>query len=105
MNPLAITIRNEPGFLFEGGCPGTYAFVPMECVTMEGDGSFSIDKIRYFKKRWAGRNRRFNHLDASGSRLFPDEGKPVCNTDASGLAAFLDHLRRGYGAGLLLGAA
>jgi len=99
MKPLEITIKGEYGFLFEGEYPRTYAFVPQDCVTLGTDGSFQIDKMAYIKRRWAIRNMRFNSVDLGGTQLFPNARKPIVKSNAPELAAFLDHLRRGYGAG------
>jgi hypothetical protein len=93
-------IKDQSGYLFEGEHPGTFTFVPNACVTLEPDGSFKIDKLMYAKTRWGTRNMRFTTADVSGSRLFPNERKPVTRSDASGLSEFLGRLRRGYGARL-----
>jgi len=97
MRPLVITINGEYGFLFEGEHPRTYAMVPQNCVTLCNDGSFLIDTMAYIKGGWATRNMRFNAVDLSGTKLFPNHRKPVTKSDALGLGVFLDHLRRGYG--------
>jgi hypothetical protein len=97
MHLIAITVNGEYGFLFEGEYPRTYTFVPQNCVTLDSDESFTIDKLAYAKTRWGTRNMRFNSTDLSGSRLFPDERKPITRSDAPGLGEFLGHLRRGYG--------
>lgn len=98
MKPLIIAINGEYGLLFEGVFPHAYTFVPQNCVKLRDDGSFLIDRMAYVKGSWAIRNMRFNALDLAGTRLFPDERKPVVKTDAPGLDEFLGHLRNGYGA-------
>jgi hypothetical protein len=97
MKPLVVSIKGEYGFLFAGEYPHTYTFVPLSCVAIDSGCSCKIDKLAYAKTRWGIRNMRFNSVDLIGNRLFPDERKPVLNSDAPGLEEFLGHLRRGYG--------
>lgn len=97
MKPLQIAIKGERGYLFEGEDPGSFAFVPAECVEVKNDETFSIDEIGYMQRRWGAKNMRFNTVDTNGDRLFPDERKPVYASDKPGLEQFLARLRRGYG--------
>lgn len=98
MKLLVVEIKGEPGLLFQGAHPRTYTFVSQDCVTLRADGSFQIDSVKYINLGWAKRNARFNTVDISGLRLFPNESKPIIKSDVPGLDEFLDHLRRGYGA-------
>jgi len=97
MKPLEITIKGEDGYLFFGEHPGTYTFVPEDCITFREDGSIVLDQLHYIQRQWAARNMRFNSVATSGSLLFPNKRRPVTETDASGLSVFLEHLRLGYG--------
>jgi len=67
-----VQLRGEEGFVLPGQFPGSYCFVPRECLGQAADGSLTFDRTRYLMKSWARKNVRLNPGRTVGSHLFPE---------------------------------
>ena len=89
VQPLHIQIGKASGFVFHGEFADTFAFIPDECVILQGD-DISLDEQKYFVSGWARKNLLLNTAETLGSRLFPL--RPVWSKDTPGVTEFLKRL-------------
>ena len=92
MSPLHLSLATVSGYLFTGPLPGTFAFVPADCVTQTGSGEWKIDEGKYLVSGWSRKNYLLNRVDTAGSTLFGES--PMSDPATPGLADFIERLRQ-----------
>ena len=92
MDPVLVNLAAVSGYIFTGPVPGSFAFVPHDCVSSDTAGNLMINDEKYFVSGWSRKNLLFNQVEVSGSTLFGQI--PVCDPDMPGLAHFVARLKR-----------
>jgi hypothetical protein len=72
MSHEIVSIGQDTGYVFKGLVPGTFAFVPEECVSFDARHQPVVNNVAYVQSGWDIRNMRFNEAEDVGSRLFPE---------------------------------
>jgi len=91
-----LTIGSEAGYLFEGTQPGSLAFVPEACIVYVSKGGLHVDELKYVQSGWDIKNMRFNTVEISGNRLFPDTNRLVTNLREAAPKHFIERLQRSF---------
>lgn len=91
MHTTTVEVGDTRGAIFEGELPGTYCFVPENCIREE-HGKTKIDGTGYIRSHWDERNMRVS-AESGGKRLFPNLDRPVDNLQAEPVRHFLHRIR------------
>lgn len=92
MSPLQLKIFGLSGYLFTGPVRGTFAFVPLDCVSESASGELKIDDGKYLVSGWSRKNYLLNQVETSGNTLFGQD--PIFDPDTPGLNDFIIRLER-----------
>ena len=91
MHTPIVIVDGRHGSIFEGEIPGTFCFVPQDCIFADSAG-VHVNEIEYIHSGWDVRNMRFSDA-TDGQHLFPKSFSPVTDLDAAPVRDFLDRIK------------